>query len=267
MKRYRWIASGALLLGLTGCGSGEDTLMPDVLGLQVDVALSDIERAGFTDEVELVGGGLFGVVDESNWTVCEQEPVGGQTVSSAPRLTVDRSCGSDDPDSSAASESPEAEPTPEPEPEELSAEAYVYQGPPYEVVTIDQDMGPARLDQYWVLASGINFSTDAYRDQIRLIIADLAHAQGTARIMVEVVTDREIIEAESASTIAAFMNEHGEDYFRDVIAPKEATSWIASYTGGFDSDLGEPSDAPEAFEILWWGYGDAEFETWSPPAG
>ena len=240
--------------------------MPDVLGLQLDVALSDIERAGFTDDVELLGGGLFGVVDESNWTVCEQEPIAGQAVSAAPRLTVDRSCGSEDPDSSASSEtSDESTQDPEPEPVEPSAEAYVYQGPPYEIVTIDQAMGPARLDQYWVLASGLDFSTDAYRDQIRLIIADIAHAQGTAKLIVEVVTDREIIEAESASTIAAFMAEHGEDYFRDVIAPKEATSWIASYTGGFDADMGEPSDALEAFEILWWGYGDAEFETWSPP--
>ena len=267
MKPFRWFAAGALVLGLAGCESGEETLMPDVLGVQLDVALSDIERAGFTDDVEVLGGGIFGIVDKSNWTVCEQEPLGGQAVSSEPRLTVDRSCGSDDADSSASSEDSEEESTADPEPVESSAPEYVYQGMPYEIVTIDQDMGPARLDQYWVLASGLDVSTDAYRDQIRLIIADIAHAQGTAKLMVDVVTDPEIIAAESASTIAAFMNEHGEDYFRDVIAPKEATSWIASYSGGYDSDLGEPSDAPEAFEIIWWGYGDIELETWSPAAG
>lgn len=36
---------------------------------------------------------MFGVVDESNWEVCEQLPGAGSTVTDAPRLTVDRSCG------------------------------------------------------------------------------------------------------------------------------------------------------------------------------
>lgn len=200
--------------------------MPSVTGLQLDVALSDIERADVNDEVEVLGGGLFGVVDESNWVVCAQEPVAGELVTSPPRLTVDRSCGQDDPDSTASSNDPEKES--EPEPVESSAPDPVYQGVPYEIVTIDQDMGPARLDQYWVLVGGLDLATDAYRDQVRAIITDIAHAQGTAELIVEVVTDAEIISAESASTIASFMAEHGEDYFRDVIVPKEATQSISS---------------------------------------
>ena len=68
--------------------------MPDVVGKRLDVALSDVERAGFSDEVEVLGGGFFGVVDESNWKVCEQSPAAGELVS-APRLTVDRTCDDD----------------------------------------------------------------------------------------------------------------------------------------------------------------------------
>jgi beta-lactam-binding protein with PASTA domain len=76
--------------------------MPDVETRQLDIALSDIKRAGFEEDVEVVGGGTFGVVDESAWTVCKQEPAVGTTIGSAPRLIVDRSC--DDPGSEKAAE-------------------------------------------------------------------------------------------------------------------------------------------------------------------
>lgn len=47
-------------LGIAGCGSGSGDVadpaivMPNVVGLQLDVALSDIERAGINDEVEVL---------------------------------------------------------------------------------------------------------------------------------------------------------------------------------------------------------------------
>ncbi|MCU1440954.1 MAG: hypothetical protein JWP85_1951 [Rhodoglobus sp.] len=41
--------------------------MPDVVGLQLDIVKSDIERAGFGGDVEIIGGGLFSVVNESTW--------------------------------------------------------------------------------------------------------------------------------------------------------------------------------------------------------
>jgi beta-lactam-binding protein with PASTA domain len=81
---------------LTACGDDQPTVMPDVASRRLDIALSDIERAGFEDEVEVLGGGTFGVVDESNWMVCDQEPSAGTEISSAPRLTVDRECESED---------------------------------------------------------------------------------------------------------------------------------------------------------------------------
>ncbi len=67
--------------------------MPDVKGQKLDVALSDIKRAGFEDKVDVVGGGIFGVVVKSNWEVCGQSPAAGQALTAAPRLTVARSCG------------------------------------------------------------------------------------------------------------------------------------------------------------------------------
>lgn len=62
----------AIALSVAGCSGGEPNTMPDVVGKRLDIALSDVERAGFDDEVEVLGGGAFGVLDESNWTVCSQ---------------------------------------------------------------------------------------------------------------------------------------------------------------------------------------------------
>jgi hypothetical protein len=90
--------------------------MPDVTGKKLDVAKSAIKDAGFEDEVKVDGGGVFGVVDESNWEVCEQAPGPGKAVSDAARLTVDRSCGDDaEPsDTPEPTETPEPSDTPEP---------------------------------------------------------------------------------------------------------------------------------------------------------
>ncbi|WP_197080756.1 DUF4839 domain-containing protein [Cellulomonas sp. A375-1] len=89
--------------------------MPDVTGLQLDAALAAIESAGFTKDVDVDGGGLFGVVDESNWTVCEQNPGPGEPLSGTPHLNVDRTCGEDGDEEPASAEDdptePEAEPT------------------------------------------------------------------------------------------------------------------------------------------------------------
>ena len=69
-------AGALLLLVLTACGSGEPSVMPDVIGTQLDLAKSNIERAGF-----------------------------GEIVSN-PRLVVDRECSDTN-----TSEEPSAEPT------------------------------------------------------------------------------------------------------------------------------------------------------------
>jgi beta-lactam-binding protein with PASTA domain len=102
-----------LAVALTACGGDTDVVMPDVTAKRLDVAISDIERVGVDDEVEVLGGGTFGVVDESNWTVCDQQPSAGGIVDAAPRLTVDRSCDDLDDFAGAADEPGEEEPEPE----------------------------------------------------------------------------------------------------------------------------------------------------------
>jgi len=92
--------------GLAGCGGDKATTMPDVTGKTLDDAKSAIRDAGFDDEVKVDGGGLFGVVVESNWEVCEQNPAAGTTVAGKPTLTVSRSCVDD-----KSSEEPETTPS------------------------------------------------------------------------------------------------------------------------------------------------------------
>lgn len=89
--------------------------MPSVVGKQLDVAMSDVKRASI-DEPEIVGGGVFGVVDESNWTVCKQEPSPGSDVTGTPRLIVDRECGTGSSSPSVSETSKPAAPSPSPSP-------------------------------------------------------------------------------------------------------------------------------------------------------
>lgn len=116
MRALRFVVALTIVVGLAGCGSEKDPAMPGVTGKKLDVAQSDIKRAGFTDEVEVLGGGVFGVVKESNWEVCEQSPAPGKPLTNAPRLKVARDCNKDDTvPSEASSESPSKEPSPDPE--------------------------------------------------------------------------------------------------------------------------------------------------------
>jgi len=66
--------------------------VPDVVGERLDVARREVQGAGF--RARPVGGGVFGVVVEENWTVCAQEPGGGSSADAGAKvdLTVDRSC-------------------------------------------------------------------------------------------------------------------------------------------------------------------------------
>jgi beta-lactam-binding protein with PASTA domain len=64
--------------------------VPDVVGQRLDVARDRLEREGFA--VKRSGGGLFGVVVESNWQVRAQTPAGGTQLVHGARveLFVDR---------------------------------------------------------------------------------------------------------------------------------------------------------------------------------
>jgi hypothetical protein len=51
------------------------TQVPPLVGQRLDVALDRLQRARFRADVK--GGGLFGIVQESNWEVVEQSPAPG----------------------------------------------------------------------------------------------------------------------------------------------------------------------------------------------
>ena len=68
----------------------QGALVPALAGVRLDDALDRLERAGLKGEVQ--GGGLFGVLDETNWTVVGQDPSPGARLKAGDtvRLDVDR---------------------------------------------------------------------------------------------------------------------------------------------------------------------------------
>jgi beta-lactam-binding protein with PASTA domain len=89
--RLRLTLAVLMTVGIAGCGGGADGPVPDVVGSRLDVAKSEMADAGY--ETEEIGGGMFGIVNESNWTVCETRPAAGSSASDKVKLIVDRSCG------------------------------------------------------------------------------------------------------------------------------------------------------------------------------
>ena len=69
------VVFSALALLLAGCGSTEPKAVPDVSGRSLDVAEDTLDRAGL--RYDAVGGGAFGIVVRSHWTVCKQNPAPG----------------------------------------------------------------------------------------------------------------------------------------------------------------------------------------------
>jgi PASTA domain len=53
----------------------QGTAVPQLVGQRLDDALDRLETSGLKGEVD--GGGLFGIIDESNWRVDEQDPSPG----------------------------------------------------------------------------------------------------------------------------------------------------------------------------------------------
>jgi flagellar biosynthesis GTPase FlhF len=72
--------------------SGGGTTVPNVDNVALPRAEQEVTSKGLT--VKIVGGGLFGVVIKSDWTVCSTKPPPGASVQSGARveLVVERSC-------------------------------------------------------------------------------------------------------------------------------------------------------------------------------
>jgi hypothetical protein len=83
--------SRTVTVGLTSTTQGTTivrTLVPQVVGQRLDIAKRQLQARRF--EVDVDGGGLFGVVRERNWRVTEQAPAAGTYLEqgSSVRITV-----------------------------------------------------------------------------------------------------------------------------------------------------------------------------------
>lgn len=144
-----------------------------------------------------------------------------------------------------------------------NSEAYVYNGQEYEIV--DSYETGVGLTQYWIYTSSFDYSTVEYKQKVKEIIIDLVKQSKTTDIIVEVVTDKEIIYFESNNTITEYMNQYGDKYYRDTVVPKEKVGYIASYTGGYDFNESQRSTKDSAYEVIWFiASDDPEFEKWKP---
>ncbi len=65
-------------------------IVPDVAGQRLDVA--ELHLRAKHIRYREVGGGTFGILVRSNWTVCEQEPQAGAAANGRVSLIVDRAC-------------------------------------------------------------------------------------------------------------------------------------------------------------------------------
>jgi hypothetical protein len=187
MKEFRLAVALVFIVGFTGCSSSGEastnvtgervaatepqavTVMPDVIGKALDVALSDIKSAGFEDEADVVGGGTFGVVNESNWQVCDQSPAAGETVSSAPQLTVERSCQSEASAPMATPTTTEIAPISQPSedapPEPTESVPEVSAPAPEQSGSLNQDLG-SLLAGTDTCSDTIEAFATKYRDQL-----------------------------------------------------------------------------------------------------
>jgi beta-lactam-binding protein with PASTA domain len=80
----------ASVLALTaGCAQAKPQRVPDVSGDRLDLAEATLEADGLS--YEIYGGGKLGVIDDSQWSVCSQQPQEGRKATKV-ELVVARSC-------------------------------------------------------------------------------------------------------------------------------------------------------------------------------
>lgn len=154
MRALRFVVASVIVIGLAGCGSKKDQAMPDVTGKNLDVAKSDIKRAGFGGKAEVLGGGAFGVLKDSNWEVCEQTPAPGKPLTGTPRLKVERDCNRND-----------AEPSePSPEPAQTGSDSQESEGS--RVLTVENNAELAALLSGPATGKSVDAFSEKYRVQV-----------------------------------------------------------------------------------------------------
>jgi hypothetical protein len=160
-------------------------VMPAVTGQKLDIAESVLKRAGFDGDVEVSGGGTFGVINKSNWQVCSQSPAAGQAVTTAPHLTVDRSCSdtsASPPPSTVAPLSPSDNPTqasPEPSGSEGSGALTQSNNPDFAALLAVGDPGDPKVEEFDTEYNGKTVEFEGN-------VADIA-SHGSAKTLVDVL--------------------------------------------------------------------------------
>ena len=87
MRKALATVAALAVLGLASCGGSEDLgSAPDVRGLSLPTAEQQLKKSGFSADVS--SDGLFGVLVEENWTVCDQSSPKGRLVP----LDVSKDC-------------------------------------------------------------------------------------------------------------------------------------------------------------------------------
>jgi myo-inositol-hexaphosphate 3-phosphohydrolase len=76
--------------GSSSSAASSGHAVPRLTGERLDVAEDKLTQTGL--RYKEIGGGTFGIVVKSNWTVCQTEPAAGSRTSGRVRLIVDRDC-------------------------------------------------------------------------------------------------------------------------------------------------------------------------------
>jgi hypothetical protein len=79
MKRTLVVTTVVAALGLVACGEPNLAGAPDVRGINLHDANTQLEEAGFSSTI-IDNDGVFGVVIEENFVVCDQEDTSGKLV-------------------------------------------------------------------------------------------------------------------------------------------------------------------------------------------
>ena len=65
---------------VSGCGN-QPNVPNDLVGKQLDTAESELDAQGITYTETDASNSTFGIIEKSNWTVCQTKPAAGQSVS------------------------------------------------------------------------------------------------------------------------------------------------------------------------------------------
>lgn len=134
---------------------------------------------------------------------------------------------------------------------EKKESTYKYDGPKYKILYTKNNVGATKLNKVWIFTGKFDYSNDQFKKHIKKILTDVARHRKSIRFMASIATDREVLLYDYDSF--QIIDQKTMDYVKKNVLPKNASNWVASYTGGYDYDDLKPSDSSEAYTIQWFG--------------